>query len=256
MTNHEDFLGSHDKHTIREVSEENARLLCMILDKERESDGKQENEREKEEDVTEDSEGEEDGWDKIEFTQVADLIDWGKRVISKKTKPWWKGDSTREVQNKMMDLIIVLSNLVEDEWTQCRNWDMAYDKADTKDVRRRTKDLQNCYTRKGTLREKIRTKDLEGKVEKLLGSVSRITRKLEVKSSEEKMLVDKETQRVHKEREEKEREARKLKKVEKALTRQRELEEKREQERVMIEKAKENQTVEIETNKARDEAIL
>ena len=34
--------------------------------------------------------------------------------MSKKTKPWWKGDSTREVQNKMMDLIIVLGNLVED----------------------------------------------------------------------------------------------------------------------------------------------
>ena len=37
--------------------------------------------------MTEDSEGEEDGWDKIEFAQVADLIDWGKRVISKQTKP-------------------------------------------------------------------------------------------------------------------------------------------------------------------------
>ena len=133
---------------------------------------------------------------------------------------------------------------------------MAYDKADTKDVRRRTKDLQNCCTRMETLREKTRTKDLEGKVEKLLGSVSRIAGKLEVGSYEEKILADKETQRVHEEREEKERETKKLKEAEKALTRQRELEEKREQERIMIEKARENQTVEIEANKARDEAIL
>ena len=85
------------QHGIREDSEEEARLLCATLDKEGESDCEQENEREEEEDTTEDSDGEEDGWNKIEFTQVANLIDWGKRVMSKKTKPWWKGDSTREI---------------------------------------------------------------------------------------------------------------------------------------------------------------
>ena len=93
----------------------------------------------------------------------------------------------------MMDLIIVLSNLVEDGWTQYRNWDVVYDKADIKDVRWRTKDLQNCCIRMETLREKARTKDLEGKVEKLLGSISRIAGKLEVGIYEEKILADKET---------------------------------------------------------------
>ena len=98
-------------------------------------------------------------------------------------------------------------------------------------------------------------KDLEGKVKKLLGSVFRITGKLEVGLYEEKLLADKETQRVYEEKEEKE-ESRRLRELEKVLARQRELDDKKEQERLMIKKVKKNQMMEIETNKVRDQAIL
>ena len=55
------------RHAIKEVSEEEAKLLSVSLDEEEESEGGQEGDKEEEGDMIEDSDGEEDGWDKIEF---------------------------------------------------------------------------------------------------------------------------------------------------------------------------------------------
>ena len=94
----------------------------------------------------------------------------------------------------MINLITPLDALVDNGWTQYKNWDVAYERADIKDVRRRTRALQNCCLRMETVRERAKVNDLEGKIDKVLGSGSRIAGKLQVESYEEKLLANKETQ--------------------------------------------------------------
>ena len=95
---------------------------------------------------------------------------------------------TREIQEKMLDLIISMGLMVENGWTEFKDWDMVYKMADTQDIRKRIRELQNKINGATNLKASNRLQEVERKLKRLQGGVSRITRKLQVGSFEERQL--------------------------------------------------------------------